>query len=143
MTDKELVKRIFEDDGYVKLSGIEIVEITKEQATVRADIGKEHLNAKGNVQGGMLYTVADFAFAALANYLHPMTVTQCGHINYIRAAVTNSITAVAKETVRSGHNTLSEVVIYDDKNEVCCVCNFNGFVKDVDKEELKKIYTQK
>ena len=142
MTDEELVKRIFEDDGYVKLSGMEIVEVSNEQAVVRADIGKEHCNAKGSVQGGMLYTLADFAFAVLANYLHPMTVTQCGHINYVRAAVTKSITAVAKETVRAGHNTISEVVIYDDKNEVCCICNFNGFVKDVDKEELKEKYLQ-
>ena len=140
MTDEELTRRIFEDDGYVKLSGIEIVEITNEQVTVRANLGKEHLNAKGSVQGGMLYTVADFAFALLANHLHPMTVTQCGHINYIRAAITGSVTAVAKETVRSGHNTISEVIIYDDKGEVCCVCNFNGFVKDADKEELKKHY---
>ena len=143
MTDEELTRSIFEDDGYVKLSGIEIVEITKEQATVRADIKKEHLNANGFVQGGMLYAVADFAFAVLANYLHPVTVTQCGHINYVRAAQTNSITAIAKETVRAGHNTISEVTIYDDKGSVCCVCNFNGFVKDADREELKKIYSQK
>ena len=143
MTDEELVKRIFEDDGYVKLSGLEIVEVTSNHATVRADIGKEHCNATGCVQGGMLYTLADFAFAVHANYLHPMTVTQCGHINYIRAAVTGSVTAVAKETVRSGHNTISEVIIYDDKNEVCCVCNFNGFVKDIDEEVLKKKYLEK
>jgi acyl-CoA thioesterase len=143
MTDEELVKRIFEDDGYVKLSGLEIVKISADHAIVRANIGKEHCNAMGNVQGGMLYTLADFAFAVQANYLHPITVTQGGHINYIRAAATNSITTVAKETIRSGHNTISEVIIYDDKNEVCCVCSFNGFVKDMDKEELKKQYSQK
>ena len=140
MIDEKLVKSIFEDDGYVKLSGMEIVEITADYAKVRADICKEHCNAKGCVQGGMLYTLADFAFAVLSNYLHPMTVTQCGHINYIRAAVTKSVTAVAKEIIRSGHNTVSEVIIYDDKEEVCCVCNFNGFVKDVTEQELKEKY---
>ena len=129
----EKMRRFFEKDGYVKLSGIEIVNVTAEKAVVHAKIGKEHLNCNGNVQGGMLYTVADFAFAVLANYLHPMTVTQCGHINYIRAATTLSITATATETVRSGHNCISEVVIRDDKDEIVCVCNFNGFVKDVEK----------
>ena len=143
MTNEELTRRIFQDDGYVKLSGVEIVEITANSVTVRAEIGEQHLNANGSVQGGMLYTVADFAFAVLANYLHPITVTQCGNINYVRPAITKYVVGTAKETVRSGHNTVSEVVLYDDKGEVCCVCHFNGFVKDIDREELKKKYTKK
>ncbi len=138
MTDKEWALQYFEADEYVKLSGIKITEITEEQVTVRAEIKKEHLNANGFVQGGMLYTMADFAFAVLSNYLHPMTVTQCGHINYIRPAKTTVITATAKETTRVGHTSLSEVVVRDERGEIVCVCNFNGFVKDTDKEILKK-----
>lgn len=140
MTDKELLVKFFEKDGYVKLSGIELVEVSQEKAVARAKIGAEHLNANGSVQGGMLYTIADYAFAVHANYLHPVSVTQGGHISYIRPAVTEYITATATETVRVGHNTVSEVIIRDDKEQVVCVCNFNGFVKDVGKEELKKKY---
>lgn len=135
MTNEEYTKRFFADDGFVKLLGIEIVDLMEEKATVRAQIKREHLNANGSVQGGMLYSVADFAFALLANHIHPMTVTQGGKIDYVRAANTESITAVATETVRAGHNTLSEVVLYDDKNEIVCVCHFNGFVKDVPRED--------
>jgi acyl-CoA thioesterase len=132
MMDKEKLLKYFEADAYVKLSGIEIIDVTKEQTTVRAEIKKEHLNANGFVQGGMLYTMADFAFAVHSNYLHPMTVTQCGHINYIRPAKTAVITATAMETTRAGHTSLCEVVIRDEQGEIVCVCNFNGFVKDVD-----------
>ena len=135
MTKEELTRKMFEKDAYVKLSGIEIVEITDESATVRAKIQAEHLNANGAVQGGMLYTLADFAFAVLQNLIHPMTVTQGGQVHYVRPAYTQTLTAVATETVRVGKNTLSQVKIYDDKNEVVCVCNFNGFVKDVTREE--------
>ena len=127
------MQRFFEKDGYVKLSGIEIVEVTKEKAVVRAKIGAEHVNVAGAVQGGMLYTVADFAFAVLGNYLHPTTVTQGGHISYIRAARTSEITATATETVRVGHNCVSEVIIRNDKDEIVCVCSFNGFVKEIEK----------
>ncbi len=140
MTDEELIIKHFENDGYVKLSGITLVELSEEKAVASAKIGKEHLNANGSVQGGMLYTLADFAFAVHANFLHPATVTQGGHIQYIRAAITSEITATAKETVRAGHNTISEVIIRDDKDEIVCVCNFNGFVKDIDKEILRKKY---
>lgn len=138
MTKEELIRKMFAKDAYVKLSGIEIVEITDESATVRAKIQAEHLNANGAVQGGMLYTLADFAFAVHANYLHPMTVTQGGHINYIRAAVTDEVTATATERVRSGHNTISEVFVRNGAGETVCVCTFNGFVKDVTKEEFEK-----
>lgn len=140
MTDLELLKRFFEDDGFVKLSGIEITEVTDEKAVVKAKIGDAHRNANGAVQGGMLYTLADFAFAVLGNHLHPVTVTQVGQISYVKAAYTDEVTATAREKIRSGHTTVSEVEIKDDKGQVVCVCTFNGFVKDVDKEALKEKY---
>lgn len=143
MTKEELTRKMFEKDAYVKLSGIEIVEITDESATVRAKIRAEHLNANGAVQGGMLYTLADFAFAVHANHLHPMTVTQGGHISYIRAAITDEVTATAVERVRSGHNTVSEVVVRNSAGEAVCICTFNGFVKDVAREELEKKFEER
>jgi len=130
---KQGVRAFFKNDKFAELVGAEIVEVTDKCVVVRAKIGNEHLNGNGFVQGGMLYSVADFAFAVLANYLHPASVTQCGHINYIRPAKTGEITAIARETERAGHTCISEVIVKDDKGETVCICNFNGFVKDVDK----------
>lgn len=140
MSTVNLIKRIFQDDGFVALAGAEIVEISNERAVVKANIGKQHLNANGSVQGGMLYTLADFAFAVLGNYLHPVTVTQCGNISYVRAAKTSIITATAIETVREGHNTVCEVTVRDEHEQIVCVCHFNGFVKDVPIDILKEKY---
>ncbi len=142
MTDLELIKRFFEGDGFVKLAGIEIVEVTAEKAVVKAKITDAHRNANGAVQGGMLYTLADFAFAVLGNHNHPVTVTQVGQISYVKAAMTDEVTATAIESVRAGHTTISQVVIHDDKGQTVCVCTFNGFVKDVDKEELKAKFSK-
>ncbi len=143
MTDLEMVKRFFDDDGFVKLTGYEIVEVNDEKAVVKAKITDMHRNANGSVQGGMLYGIADFAFAVLGNCKHPVTVTQMGQISYVKAAFTEEITAIATEKVRSGHTTVSEVLIYDDKGQIVCACSFNGFVKDVDKETLKAKYENK
>ncbi len=130
MEKLEQLKAFFEADGFVKLAGIEIVEATEEKAVVKAKISDEHRNANGSVQGGMLYTVADFAFAVLGNYIHPVTVTQVGQISYVKAAFTDEIIATATEKVRSGHTTVSEVVVCDEEGQVVCVCSFNGFVKE-------------
>lgn len=136
MTKEECTRRFFDKDEFVKTLGAEIVAITEEKTVVKAPVTVDCLNANGSAQGGMLYTVADFAFAVHANYLHPKTVTQGGHIQYVRAAVTPYITATAREITRSGHNTVSEVVIRDAEENIVCVCTFNGFVKDVAWEEI-------
>ncbi len=140
MTDLELVKRIFQDDGYVKLSGLEIIDATEERAVVGAEISDKHRNAHGSVQGGMLFEIADFAFAVLGNFKHPYTITQVGQISYIKAAYTDRITATAREVARSGRNTVCEVIIQDAAGEIVCVCTFNGFIKTTDKVELKAKY---
>lgn len=133
MSDEELTKKIFEHDNFIKLIGAEILELTAEKAVIRAPITEQCFNANGTAQGGMLYTLADFTFAVHANHIHPMTVTQGGHIDYVRAAKPPYVIAEAREKVRAGHNTVSEVILRNDAGEIVCVCTFNGFVKDVDR----------
>ncbi len=136
MTDEELTKRIFAHDQFVKVIGAEILELSEERAVLRAPVTPTCFNANGSAQGGMLYTLADYAFALHANHIHPMTVTQCGHIDYVRAAKPPYVTAEAREKVRAGHNTVSEVILRGADEEIVCVCTFNGFVKDVDRAVL-------
>ncbi len=130
MTDLERIKDFFEKDGFVNLAGIEIVEATGEKAVVKAKISDCHRNAAGAVQGGMLYTLADFAFAVLSNFIHPVTVTQVGQISYVRAAMTDEVVATAREITRSGHTSICQVTICDESGQTVCVANFNGFVKE-------------
>ena len=136
MTDVELTKRIFDHDQFIKVLGAEILELTEEKAVVRASVTESCFNANATAQGGMLYTLADYTFALHANLLHPMTITQCGHIDYVRSAMPPYVTAEAREKVRAGHNTVSEVILRDATGEIVCVCSFNGFVKDVDRAVL-------
>ena len=127
----EKIRQFFEKDRFVALSGIVIESVSEEEAVVSAEINENHLNANGSVQGGMLYTLADFAFAVLGNYKHPATVTQVGSISYIRPALTKKITATARETERAGHTCICEVTIKNDEDKTVCVAHFNGFVKEI------------
>lgn len=139
---QKAVRNFFKGDAFVEDIGIRIVEVAATETVVAADVLPKHLNGNGCVQGGMLYTLADFAFAVHSNYLHPATVTQGGHIYYLRPAFCKRIIATAKETARTGHNSLSEVVITDENENVLCVCNFNGFIKDTDKETFIEQYSE-
>lgn len=139
-SDLEIMRTFFQEDKFVALSGIEIEEVSKEKAVVSAVVKPEHLNANDCVQGGMLYTLADFAFAVLCNYLHPVTVTQSGRIDYLRPGFTDKITATAIEKERAGHTTICEVIIKGANGKTLCVCAFNGFIKEVDRDEFMKKY---
>ena len=130
MTELEKVKEHFAKDEFVKGIGAEIVELTEEKAVVKTVVKACHVNANNVAQGGMLYTVADYAFALHANYLHGPSVTQGGRVQYlIPAKVGEQLTFVATETAHVGHNTVSEVVVKNGAGEIVCVCNFNGFVR--------------
>lgn len=137
MLTVEELKTFFKRDRFVDNLGVEIIELTPEKAVTKVAVHEGMFNATGTVQGGMLYTLADFTFATLANYLHPITVTQTGNISYVRPAKTAWLTATAKETLRAKHTCISEVVIQDADGEIVCVSHFNGFVKDVAKEDVK------
>jgi len=130
LNDAEKVKEWFSHDLFVQGIGAQIVELSQEKTVVKATVLPAHQNANGYAQGGMLYTVADYAFALHANYLHGPTVTQGGRVQYlIPVKVGEELTFTATETAHAGHNTVSEVAVKNNAGEIVCVCNFNGFVR--------------
>lgn len=126
----EDIKNYFERDRFVINSRIEISEITAEYAVCSAKIEDCHLNAGDVVQGGMIYTLADFAFAVHANSIHPVTVTQSASISYVApAAGCNTLFAKAKEIVQTGKTCVYEVLVYDEKSRIFAAMTVNGFIK--------------
>ncbi len=137
MPTLEEIKAFFKKDRFVDNLGVEIIEVDAEKAVTKVAVNEAMFNANGTVQGGMLYTLADYTFAVLANYLHPITVTQTGNISYVRPAKTAWLTATARETLREKHTCISEVTVHDADGKIVCVCHFNGFVKDLAKEDTQ------
>ena len=63
------VRKRFADDLYAtQTTGIEIVEVGELYVKCMLHLAAKHKNAMGAVMGGVLYTLADFAFAVAANY---------------------------------------------------------------------------
>lgn len=130
MKTLEDMKEYFKKDRYVQLSGIEIIEVNDKYAVCKAELSDKHLNTADMVQGGMLFTLCDFAFAVISNYNHPDTVSQTGFISFINACVgAKYITATAREMTKTRHNCVGEVTVHDDKGKVICISQFNGFIR--------------
>ena len=93
----ENIKQILTRDRYAKHSGIELVSVSPGHAVAQMPIQAHHLNALGSVQGGAIFTLADFAFAAASNAHGKAAVASNVSITYMKAASSGTLRAEARE----------------------------------------------
>ena len=131
MKTVEELKEFFKRDRFVEMSGVEILSVDEEKSLLRVKVEEKHLNANDCVQGGMLFTLCDFAMAVLGNALHPVTVTSGASISYLAPCKdAEYIYAESREIARHRHNCSHQVKVYDDNGKVVCTAQVNGFIKE-------------
>ncbi len=129
-TEAQALKDFFLHDEFARQNGIEIVEIAEGYARTQVRIEPRHLNAGGYVQGGVLFTLADLAFAAATNSHGTLTVTSTANITFVRGATGGIITAQAQELVNHHHLPFCEVRIIDDKSNLLAIFTASGYRKE-------------
>lgn len=68
------------------------------EARMRVRLRPEHLNNWGSAHGGLLFTLADSAFALASNSHGPLAVSLTAHMQYFRPTrVGDPLEAVARE----------------------------------------------
>lgn len=131
MRTLEEIRRAFAADRFAA----EAAEITIEtadcgHAVCRMPILPKHLNARGTVMGGAIFTLADFAAAVAAN-AHAEdtnTITLHGDITYLNAAKGKLLLAVA-DVVKQGRSVaLYDVIIRDELGMLVAKASMNGYV---------------
>lgn len=128
--DTQALKDFFLHDEFARQNGIEIVDIAEGYARTQVRIEPRHLNAGGSVQGGVLFTLADLAFAAATNSHGNLTVTSAANITFIRKANAGIITAEAHELVNHRHLPFCEVRVTDDEGNLLAMFTASGFRKE-------------
>lgn len=107
-------KRFGKDSFASETTGIEIVDVGDNRAKCMLQLSNKHRNAMGAVMGGVIYTLADFAFAVAANHDILDTVSTSGDIKFINSTKGNVLYADA-QCLKSGRtSSFYEVIIYDD-----------------------------
>ncbi len=112
------------DDQFARLLGIEIVEAAPGHAVVELHVGEKHLNGIGIVQGGVIFTLADYAFAVASNAGAGVTVGVNASISYYRAPKGSRIRAEASEESAGKKLCGYKVVVTDEDGEL--VASFSG-----------------
>ena len=100
MNESEL-RALFAYDRFAAATGIELVEVREGYAMARMTAEGRHLNGVDVVQGGCLFTLADFAFAAACNSHGTLAVAINASISFVEAGRPGVLTAEAHEVAMS------------------------------------------
>ena len=100
----EEVRKLFGNDRFAtEACGCRVLEASRGHAVCAFDIAPIHLNAMGNVMGGAIFTLADFALAIACNMGEEPTVAVNNTIEYLNSTKGSTLIATC-DADRSGRN---------------------------------------
>jgi acyl-CoA thioesterase len=117
-----------EKDKFARSIGVQVIEALPERAECKLDINENHLNGLELVNGGVLFTIADYAMAVAANANGSSTVTLNSSIDFIKSASKGTIVAVA--TLVKAGRTISRYrveVRLEENSELLAVLSATSF----------------
>ena len=123
----EELREFFEADRFAAEMGAVITECGEGGATVEMDAGPRHLNAAGTVQGGALFTLADFAFAVAANAGGVPTVSLQNSISFLHAVKPGRLTARAERVSETRRTCCYDVSVTDEAGNLTARMSVTGY----------------
>ena len=92
----EEVRDFFSNDHFATdACGCEVLEAAHGHSVCAFTIGPHHINAQGNVMGGAIFTLADFALAIACNIAEKPTMSVQSSIEYFSATKGSRLIATA------------------------------------------------
>jgi len=110
----EEAREYFSKDRFATENGMTLDELDDRHAVCSLVLSARHRNAYGGVMGGAIFTLADFAFAALSNDPEKVTVAQQVSINYLNAAKGERLVAKASYRKNGRSSCVVNVDVTDD-----------------------------
>ena len=108
-------REYFSCDRFATENGIVLDELDDRHAVTSLTLDARHRNAFGGVMGGAIFTLADFAFAALTNDRERVTVAQQVSISFLSAPKGARLVATARYRKDGRNSCVVNVDVADDK----------------------------
>jgi acyl-CoA thioesterase len=123
------LEQILLNDRFASSNDILLVSIGKGEAVAEMIVAEKHLNGVNIIQGGALFTLADFAFAAASNSHGRIAVAANATISFFKGVSSGKLTARAQE--HSSGKTLATYTVDitdEDGNKIALFCG-TAFMK--------------
>jgi acyl-CoA thioesterase len=126
----EQVRKLFQQDRFVKMIGVELVELREGYAKSVVTVVDDHLNGKDFTQGGVVFTLADYTMAAAANTHGQLALTATSGITYFKpSGLGDVLTAEAEELSCGRKMSHYRVDVRNQRNELIAV--FQGSCSNI------------
>ena len=130
---------MWENDQASKGLGMKLEKVCPGKAEVSLVIEDKHLNGHGICHGGLIFTLADTAFAHACNSYNQRVVAQSCSISFLASGNSGEqLTAKAYEVHRAGRNGIYDVEVFNSSGEA--IAQFRGqsrTIKGQNFEDLK------
>jgi acyl-CoA thioesterase len=126
----EAIKHHFENDHFAATNGMRLMELRPGFAKTALTIEDRHLNNVGTVQGGAIFTLADFAFGAAAKTGGKVAVAVSANLSFVKAARSGTLYAEATEVARSRKISTCTVRVTDDTGKLIALFQGTAYIKD-------------
>ena len=128
------IKNRIENEPYARIFKIKVDEIRKGYSKVTMKATKDFDNMFSITQGGAIFSLADFAFAAAVNSYKGIAVAINVNINYIKSAVAGDfLTAEASQISRGNKTSAFMINVKNDKDELIATCQALAYIKNTEK----------
>ena len=125
---QECARTMYENDQSSKRLGIVIVEVKPGYAEATMAVRSDFLDADSTCHEGVVFTLADTAFAYACNTYDEVTVAASCTIEYLnRAGAGEDLKAVAQEQWRRGRNGVCDVRVSDRSGKPIAIFRGKSF----------------
>lgn len=123
----EEARAFFANDRFATENGMTLDELDKDHSVTSLALTGRHRNAIGGVMGGVIFTLADFAFASLTNDKKRKAVAQQVSINYLNATKGGKLIATATYKKDGRSSCVVNVDVADDTGRAVAQFIGTGF----------------
>jgi acyl-CoA thioesterase len=118
----------FKGDCFAAINGIQLLECKPGYAKASVEIGPDHLNGAGVVHGGLMFTMADFAFAAAVNSYGKVTLSISTSMSYFDKSTEGILIAEAREIARSNKLIHCDVSIREESGKLLAAFKGTAYI---------------
>ncbi len=113
------------EDGASQAMGMQIVSVREGCAVVSMTVRETMVNGHGMCHGGMIFSLADSAFAFACNSQNFVAVASGACIDYLQPASAGDVLTASASMVNQGKKTgLYDVAVSDQNNRI--IAQFRG-----------------
>jgi acyl-CoA thioesterase len=118
-------RAMYEQDRASQALGMRVLEVRPGCARLAMKVREDMVNGHQLCHGGLIFTLADSAFAFACNTYDLVTVAAAGTIEFLLSArLFDELTATAEERSRSKRTGVYDVTVRNQQGE--CVALFRG-----------------